>query len=646
MSFNLVGRNPSRQKSNRPSPRWPEIAAFARDVSRISGSTLVSIGMVGTAVLAGGLIGLEIGFRRLPDVRVLQNYTPIETSYVYDIDGTLLSRLHDEANRDVVPLDEISPHLKRAILAIEDNHFYSHPGINFSSVARAFFRNFEAGETVEGASTLTMQLVKNLFLTPEQSLSRKLVEAVLAIRLEQVFEKDQILEMYLNQVYWGHNNYGVETAARSYFNKSAKDLSLAEAAMMAGLIQAPESYSPFIDPELAKDRQGVVLRRMQELEWITPAEARVAKAQPLKLGQITSFAGSKAPYVTDAVVQELTQRFGRGTLLKGGMRIQTTVDFEMQQKAEAVVNWWHAQLSQQGLYADQIALIAIDPRTQFVKAVVGGVDHDESQFNRAIQAHRQPGSAFKPFVYYTAFASGDYDPYTIIDDSPVSYPDGASIYTPRNYDGQFWGPITVKTALENSRNIPAIKMIAEVGVRQVIELCRSLGIESPMTPGLPLALGAVEVTPLEMASAFATFANYGWRSQPTFIVQVTDSSGNIILDNTPTPELILDPWATAALTEVMQGVILQGSGTTARLDRPAAGKTGTTDEARDIWFVGYVPQLTTAVWVGNDDNYPIGYGIAAGDFAAPIWRDFMKEALQDQPVENFRPATDFRPSRP
>ncbi|NET33690.1 MAG: penicillin-binding protein, partial [Cyanothece sp. SIO1E1] len=290
---------------------------FIQDIGQISAATVLGITMLGSALVAGGLVGLAVSFRNLPDVRVLRNYIPTETSYIYDIRGTLLSSIHDEANREVVNLNKISPDLKRAVLAIEDSHFYSHHGINISSVARAFLANLEQGETVEGASTLTMQLVKNLFLTPERSLSRKVAEAVLALRLEQIFDKDQIFEMYLNQVYWGHNNYGIETAAKSYFNKPAADLTLAESAMAAGLIQAPEDYSPFVDYKLAKRRQALVLNRMRELKWITAEEEATAKQQPIRLGQNTSFQRSKVPYVTEAVVQELTERFGHDAVVKG-----------------------------------------------------------------------------------------------------------------------------------------------------------------------------------------------------------------------------------------------------------------------------------------------------------------------------------------
>lgn len=639
--LNPVSSNTIPQRRSRASAPPSGLIKYIQDVGQITVATLLGTTMLVSSVAAGGLVGLALSFRNLPDVRVLRNYLPSETSYIYDVKGTLLYSLHDEANRDVVDLDEVSPELKRAVLAIEDSYFYAHRGINPSSVGRAFLANFRAGATVEGGSTITMQLVKNLFLSPEQSISRKVAEAVLSLRLEQIFEKDQVLEMYLNQVYWGHNTYGAETAAQSYFNKSAADLNLAEAAMMAGLIQAPEGYSPFVDYTLAKERQGIVLGRMRQLGWITAEEEAAAKAQPLMLGEITSFRTSVSPYVTEAVVQELKEIFGDEAVLKGGMRVQTTVDLEMQQLAEATVQRNYALLRQRGLNADQIALVAIDPRTHFVKAMVGGVDYNTSQFNRAIQAQRQPGSAFKPFVYYAAFASGRYTPDSVIQDGPVSYPDGYEYYSPRNYDGSFMGNIPIRKALEVSRNVPAVKLGQEIGVARIIEICRLLGIESPMEPVISLPLGAVDLTPMEMAGAYATFASNGWHSDPTFIVQVTDSSGNVLLDNTPKPQLILDPWAAASLTNVLQGVITRGTGTAAQIGRPAAGKTGTTDSQRDIWFVGYVPQLATAVWVGNDDYSPLGRGATGGGFVAPIWRDFMTQALVDVPVENFRQPSDF-----
>jgi penicillin-binding protein 1A len=614
---------------------------FYKGVGQVTGTTLLSITMLASSIVAGGLVGLAISFRNLPDVRQLRNFFPSETTYIYDIKGKLLTGIHGEANREVVPLDKISPNLKRAVLASEDAHFYYHHGINPTGVGRAIVTNFTAGGVKEGGSTITMQLVKNLFLSHKRAFTRKLAEAVLAIRLEQILTKNEIFEMYLNQVYWGHNNYGVQTAARSYFDKSAENLTIAESAMMAGLIQAPEEFSPFASMKLAKQKQKEVLGRMRDLKWITQKEYDDALQQEIKLGRIRSFQGSALPYVTNTVAQELARKFGRDTLLKGGMRVQTTVDAEFQAMAEATVKEWHEKLKSQGLARNQMALVAIDPRTHFVKALVGGVDAKASEFNRATQAQRQPGSSFKPFVYYAAFASGRFAPDSMVDDSPVSYQDGNGWYYPRNYDSSFKGPMSIRLALAQSRNIPVIKLGKAVGMNKVIEICRSLGIMSPMEPVTSLPLGAIGVTPLEMANAYATIANYGWHSAPTVIVRITDSTGNVLLDNTPKPRQVLDPWAAAATIDIMRSVITEGTGKNADIGRPAGGKTGTTSSEKDIWFVGTVPQLTTAVWVGRDDNLQLAHGATGGVMVAPIWRDFMSKALKDVPVENFKPITAF-----
>lgn len=633
MSSSIVQNKEPRDSS----PGWE----FVKGVGQVTGGTLLAVTMLTSAIVAGGLVGLAISFRNLPDVRVLRTYIPSETSYFYDINGKTLASIHGEANREVVSLNKISPNLKRAVMAIEDSHFYFHHGINFSSVGRAVLVNWQRRTVVEGGSTLTMQLVKNIFLSQQRKFSRKVAEAVLAIRLEQILTKDQILEMYLNQVYWGHNNYGVETAAQSYFGKSAADLTLAESAMMAGIIQAPQNYSPFLNMKLAKQRQEIVLNRMRELGWITPQEKAAALQKPIKLGKIQSFQASTMPYVTNAAAQELEQQFGQDAVLRGGIRVQTTVDTKMQRMAEETVARWHKTIRSQGVRADQMALVAVDPRTHFVKALVGGVDYKKSQFNRATQAHRQPGSAFKPFVFYAAFASGKFTPESSVNDSPVSYRIPGGIYTPKNYDSSFNGSMSVRRALEVSRNIPAIRIGSAVGLNKVIETCRILGINSPMEAVPSLPLGAIGVTPLEMASAYATLANYGWQSKPTVIVRVTDSSGNVLLDNTPKPQLVLEPWAAASLTSVLQGVINNGTGKAAQIGRQAAGKTGTTSSERDIWFVGYVPQLATAVWVGNDNYRPLGKGATGGTFVAPIWRAFMSQALKDVPVEYFKPPSKF-----
>lgn len=615
---------------------------FIQGVAQVTGGTILCFTMLTSSIVAGGLVGLATSFRNLPDVRVLRNYVPTETSYIYDIKGKSLASLHGEANREVIKLDKISPSLKRAVLAMEDSHFYMHSGINPNSVGRALLKNWKNNKVVEGGSTLTMQLVKNLFLKQEGKISRKITEAVLAIRVEQIFNKDQIFEMYLNQIYWGHNNYGIQTAAESYFGKSATDLTLGESAMLAGVVQSPEDYSPFVSYETAKERQSVVLTRMKELGWITEAEEKAARKQQLKLGKLTSWRGSQLPYITEAVVAELNEKFGRDAVLKGGMRVQTTIDYKFQKMAEETIARAYDNL-QWRVYADQVALAAVDPRTHYVKALVGGVNYSKSQFNRAIQSRRQPGSAFKPFVYYTAFASGKYGPDSTVIDAPVSYRDGDGWYSPQNYGGGFSGAMSIRTALSVSANVPAVKIGKAVGLDKVIETCRTIGIKSPMEPVVSLPLGAIGVTPLEMAGAYATFASTGWYSEPTVIVRVTDSMGNVLLDNTPKPRRVLDPWSAASLNSVLQGVIYGGTGKYAQIGRPAAGKTGTTSSERDVWFVGYVPQLAAAVWIGNDNNRPIGGGVTGGMHAAPIWRDFMLQALRNEPVQYFPSASKFNP---
>ncbi|NJO21173.1 MAG: penicillin-binding protein, partial [Spirulinaceae cyanobacterium RM2_2_10] len=510
MATSTVRQKSDKRKRKQGAPVPEKNTGFFLGIVKVAGGTMLGTAMLASSVVAGGLVGLAVSFRNLPDVRVLRNYVPTETSYIYDIKGKLLDSLHGEANREVVKLDDISPELKRAVLAIEDSHFYMHNGINPTSVGRAMLVNWRNRAVVEGGSTITMQLVKNLFLSRDRTISRKLAEAVLAIRVEQIFAKDQVLEMYLNNIYWGHNSYGAETAAQSYFNKSAADLNLPEAAMMAGLIQAPEDYSPFINYEETKRRQKLVLARMQDLGWITAEEEAAARQAPLLIGQPTAWRSSNLPYITEAVVGELQERFGQDAVLQGGIRVQTTVDYNFQKMAEASVAAAHSRLRNRGLYADQVALVAVDSRTHFVKAMVGGVSYQESQFNRAIQSLRQPGSAFKPFVYYAAFASGEYTPNSSIDDAPVRYRDGSAYYEPQNYGGSFSGPVSLQAALTSSLNVPAVKLGQQVGLDKVIEICRTLGIKSPLDPVVSLPLGSIGVTPMEMAGSFATFASNGW----------------------------------------------------------------------------------------------------------------------------------------
>ncbi len=566
-------------------------------------------------------------------MRVLKNYVPSEATRITDIKGQVIAVIRGEANRKVVPLKEISPNLRQAVLAIEDDRFYQHSGIRIDTLVRAAYTNFLEGRTVQGGSTITQQLIKNLFLTPERSLDRKVAEAVLSLRLEQVFSKDQILEMYLNQIYWGSNSYGIETAARTYFNKSAKSLDLAESAMLAGMLRAPEIYSPTRNLEKTLARQKVVLDRIVELGWIAPSEAERAKARKLTFKRAGgNLILTKAPYFSSYVVQELVRKYGRDTVLKGGLQVQTTLDLKMQELAERTVA--NAARSLRSRRAEQLALVAMDPRTGYVKAMVGGVDFKKSQYNRAAQARRQPGSTFKPFVYYTALASGRYTPDTIIEDSPASFGN----YSPKNYDLRFYGAMTVRQALAQSRNVPVVKIANRIGMNQVILQSRRAGITSPLAPNLATAIGSGGISPLELARGYSAFANGGYRVTATAILQVTDQQGNILEQNLPVREHTLKAGPVRMLNQMLQGVVSAGTGTRAQLagGRPAAGKTGTTQDFRDAWFAGYVPQLVAVIWVGNDDfGKSLARSTAGGTYVAPIWKGFMDQALKGQPILPF-----------
>ncbi|MFT0787102.1 transglycosylase domain-containing protein [Synechococcus sp. H55.10] len=624
----------------------PTRPSWRAQVAATVGNLLLGSLLLGSTATAAGLMGLAISFRNLPDVHQLRDYVPVATTHIVDIRGEPIASLHGEANREVISLDEVSPEMKKALLAIEDSHFYTHPGINPVSLGRALLGSVEGGlGSAGGGSTLTMQLVKNLFLRPERTLSRKVAEVVLAVRLEQVFTKDEILEMYLNQVYWGHNLYGIQAAARSYFNKDAAELNLAEAAMLAGILPAPETLSPFRNLEGAKRRQRLVLDRLVELKWITPEEAQAAREQELTLGRITSFQ-SNAPAVTDVIEAELRRRYGEQAILQGGLRVQATIDLRLQRLAERIVNEDGPRIGA-ARRADQMALAAVDPRTGYVKALVGGINAQRGQFNRATQAFRQTGSTFKPYVYYAALASGWYSPGSILEDTPVTYP-GSPPYSPKNYDNTFYGPLTFARALELSRNVPTVKLADEVGIRNVIAAAQATGISAEMFPNLATALGSASISPLEMAASYAVFANGGYRVEPTFLAQVVDRNGQILFEAKPQPQQVLDPWAVATLNQILKGVVTQGTGTAARLDdgRPVAGKTGTTSDFRDAWFIGYVPQLSTAIWIGNDNNSPMLPGTAGGAFVAPTWKRFMAEALQGIPPQDFPSPQQFSPPRP
>ncbi len=600
---------------------------------RLVGWMLMALALSVGALATGALVGLALSFRNLPEVQQLKAYVPTGATRITDINGQPIAIIRSEYNRKVVPLEQIAEHLQRAVLAIEDDRFYEHPGIRIDTLARAALANFQEGRTVQGGSTITQQLIKNLFLTPERSLERKVAEAVLSLRIEQAFSKDQILEMYLNQVYWGNNRYGIETASRAYFNKPAKSLNLAESAMLAGMLRAPEIYSPLRNRAKTVERQRVVIARMLELGWITQAEADQARSTALVFkGGDADFMITQAPYFSSYVVRELIRKYGRDAVLKGGLRVQTTVDLKIQKLAEQTV----ARAAKNIRYrrAEQLALVAMDPRTGYIKAMVGGVDYQKSQYNRASQASRQPGSTFKPFVYYAALATGRYTPETPITDAPACF----GRYCPKNYDLRYSGGMSLRQAMAVSRNVPVVKLANTIGMNQVILAARRAGVTAPLQPNLATSIGAGGISPLELARGFSAFANGGYRVDATAILQVTDQQGNILEQNLPVRERTLKSAPVKMINSMMMSVVSGGTGTRAQLPdgRPVAGKTGTTQDFRDAWFVGYVPQLVSVVWIGNDDyRRPMARSTAGGTYVAPIWRSFMASALRGQPVLPF-----------
>ncbi|MDI6731468.1 MAG: PBP1A family penicillin-binding protein [Candidatus Margulisbacteria bacterium] len=588
-------------------------------------------------ILTAGL-SLQI-IRQMPSVDSIESFSPSEATLLYALDGKVFARLHQEENRQVVPLSRVSPYLQKCVIAIEDPHYYQHHGFDFQGIFRAGIKNLAYGRIVEGGSTITQQLARNIFLTRRKTVARKLAEILLAMQIERRYTKDEILELYLNQVYFGHNAYGAESAANLYFGKSAKDLDLAESAMLAGLIRGPELYSPYKNFNGAKIRQIAVLNRTIEQNLISEEAAKLAAAESLTFSpkNLKRF-GGLAPYFVSYVIQQLIEKYGEDSVYSGGLRVYTTLDVNKQTAAEEVISRY---LTGEGAkyHFSQAALISIDPRKGYIEAMVGGADYYKSQFNRAVQAKRQPGSSFKPFVYAAAMEQG-ISPGAVFDDSPTSFkvypskwnPKGT--WEPKNFDKKFHGLVTLRYALEKSLNIPSIKILERVGIDTAIGTARRLGISSYLEPGLSLTLGASEATLLEMTAAYGVFANKGIKREPISIIKIESHEGVTILENKSQDSQVLDTNIAAVMVDIMKGVLTRGTGMRGRIDRPAAAKTGTTENFRDAWFIGFVPQLVTGVWVGNDDNSPM-QGVAEVAVCPRIWKDYNKIALANEPVQDF-----------
>ena len=728
-----------------------EKGGIVRFIIRLAIWGAVSIIVVGGLGLLGAYFFLS---ESLPKISSLTDYHPSVITEVYSEDHKKIAEFYKE-RRIVIPLPEMPDMLTEAFVAAEDARFYKHRGIDLLSIMRAFFKNIEAGTIVQGGSTITQQVTKSFFLTPERSYTRKLKEAILAYRIDKAFNKEQILYLYLNQIYLGHGAYGVEAAAENYFGKSAKDMNLAECAMLAGLPQAPSRYSPFRHPERAKQRQIYVLNRMVAEDYITNIQATEAINTPMDIKPRRNLYIEEVPFFTEHIRRYIEKEYGANTLYTEGLKVYSTVNLgsqiaareeidkglkaldkrqgyrgslkhlepeeiesfskELQAKLEenplaiglttqgvaiklddklntvavrignsqgvieiADMGWarkpdpdvpyredavkhpgkvlkvgdvilveikgqqddsadmWELALEQAPMV--QAALLCIETETGWVKTMVGGSDFRETQFNRAIQSRRQPGSAFKPIVYAAAVDMG-YTPANIIIDSPIVYQDDEmdSKWKPKNYGRKFRGPTRFRMALEKSMNVITIKILQDIGVDYVIDYAHQLGIASNMNRDLSIALGSSGISLLELVSAYSVFANQGHLVQPCFFTKIVDRDGNVIEECIAQSEKVIEKDTAYLMTHLLQGVVQNGTGWRAKaLGRPTAGKTGTTNDLFDAWFVGYTPRYITGVWVGFDEESSLGVHETGSRAASPIWVGFMKRILTDKSVRIFQ----------
>jgi len=711
--------------------------------------------LLGATVLFVVTAGVAIWFfsKDLPPIERLQSYQPSLVSRVYADDQRLLGQFYIE-KRILVPLRQMPKELFQAVIATEDTRFYEHSGIDFLGILRAMLTNLESLKIRQGASTITQQLARSLFLSPERSFKRKLKEALLAMKMEKVLTKDEILEVYLNQIYFGHGAYGVQAAARTYFGKDVEELSLSECAFLAGLPKAPNDYSPYFNPEKAKQRQGMVLRRMTDEGFITEQQYRKAYQQDLYFQKLERDQ-EIAPYFMENIRQYLAGKYGETVVYRGGLNVYTTINLDMQRAAtkvlkeglrevdrrqgyrgpiatkspaelatqiksegnvvtaaalregdllEGVVT--HVDLESAAILAgglkgkilaadlawakkrlkgpdllkdvafspnaqpqdilhigdvikvgikkldrksDQVlftleqdpivegGLLSLDPKTGAIKSMVGGYDFKRSEFNRAVSAKRQPGSAFKPVIYAAAMDAG-LSPSTIVVDAPVIYNDPVldKVWKPVNYEGKFYGPISLRNALAHSRNVATVRLLERVGVKNAIEMAKKLGITSPLTYDLSLALGSSSLNLSELVSAYGVFANQGVRAAPFSILLITDSTGQPLESYEASSQQVISKETAYLVTNMMEDVIQRGTGWRAKvLGRQLAGKTGTTNDFTDAWFVGFSPNLVSGVWVGFDDQRSLGDREAGATAALPIWVDYMRQALPSFPIDSF-----------
>jgi len=613
---------------------------------------LAYLALVMLSLMLGGMTFVGVLYyqvaQMMPSVDVLEGYKPREASDIYSADGVLLARIAEEY-REPAPLSEIPQHLINATIAKEDRRFWSHHGVDWRGILRAAWVNLAQGEIQQGGSTLTQQLARNAFLTQRRTFSRKLQEIILAQELERRLSKERILELYLNQVYYGNGAYGVKAAARVYFNKPLEKLTLAECALLAALPQRPSSYEPFGNPDEAIRQRNLVLDLMAREGYITPAQRDAAKAEPLRLTKRRPRTRFVAPYVVMDTLRQLEELYGRELLLQGNLRVYTTLYSPMQKAAEQALERGIRAFEAQGV--NQGAIVLIDLRTGGIRAMVGGRRFSESQFNAITQGRRQPGSAFKPIVYATAFELGKLTPNSTLLDAPLSLPSGVPgrPWRPQNADGRFRGRVTVTRALAASINVPAVRAAMMLGADTIAQFARErFGFESPLNPTLPIALGASAVKPIEMAEAFTVFATHGNRIRPILIRRVVDRDGVVLLDQKAEVfEGVLSEQSARWMDEILRVAVVRGTGRAASRIPNARGKTGTTNDYRDAWFIGYTDRYLAVVWVASahyDERthrweYRPMKRVFGGTVCARIWADLMEQVLQiDAQLEKAKAA--------
>ncbi|MGD8774035.1 MAG: PBP1A family penicillin-binding protein [Syntrophobacterales bacterium] len=604
-----------------------------------------SVILAGLILLGGIVCGSALGVfltltHDLPRIQELENFRPSSVTKLFSVEGEVIGEFFVE-KRVPVALEEVPTYLQQAVIAVEDRRFYEHAGLDWRGIARAIVKDIRARRLKEGGSTITQQLAKVLFLNPEKTLTRKLKEAILALQIERRYRKDEILALYLNQIYLGGGAYGVEAAANRYFGKHVWELDLAECALIAGLPRGPTLYSPLVNPDKALARRATVLKSLLDTGRIDNEQYEATVEEPIQLAYSSS-SGAEAPYFISFIRPRLEGVLGENLLYRGGLTIQTTLRKNWQQVAKQALESGLSALESRhpGEYEQgerpQGAVLVLDARTGMIRAMVGGSDYEISQFNRATQAYRQPGSAFKPIIYSYALEKG----YTQADriwDAPVSYPQpGGELWQPQNYSGRFEGEITLRKALEISQNIVTIKLLERLGPSPVVDFARHLGIGSVLYSSLSLALGTSEVTLLELTSAYQVFANGGIWVEPSGIAEVLDHNGRSVWKAAPASRVAIRQETAYILTNMLQGVIQRGTGRGAsNLAYPLAGKTGTTERSRDALFVGYSPAVVTGVWVGNDDGRPLGPKETGARAALPIWREVMGKVLPETTAADF-----------